>query len=155
VFGPVTEITTAAFDKIIDVNLRAPLEVSRRALPSMTERGHGSVINIASIGGISPEQGLGFYSVSKAALISLTKVMADEWGASKVRANAICPGFIRTDFSATLWKNDAVVDRVLHAQPIQRLGEPEDISGLALFLASDAAAFCTGAVYMADGGYLL
>jgi NAD(P)-dependent dehydrogenase (short-subunit alcohol dehydrogenase family) len=72
-----------------------------------------------------------------------------------VRANAICPGFIRTDFSAALWKDDAILDRVLAAQPIRRLGDPEDVSGLALFLASDASAFCTGAVYMADGGYLL
>ena len=85
--------------------------------------------------------------------MSLTKVMAMEWGRHTIRANAICPGFIRTDFSAVLWKDEARVNAVLADQPIARLGTPEDVAGLALFLASDAAAFCTGGVYMVDGGY--
>jgi NAD(P)-dependent dehydrogenase (short-subunit alcohol dehydrogenase family) len=154
VYGPVTGTSGEAFDKIIAVNLRAPFELGKLVLPSMIERGGGVVINIASIGGLSPEEGLGMYSVSKAALISLTKVMAREWGQYNVRANAICPGYIRTDFSAVVWKDQSRVAEVLRDQPIARLGEPRDVAALALFLASPAAAFCTGGVYTVDGGYM-
>lgn len=155
VFGPVEETSSDAFAKIMDVNLRAPFELAKRALPSMTSRGGGAIVNISSIGGVSPEDFLGIYSVSKAALISLTKVMAREWGARGVRANAICPGLIKTDFSQALWSNDALLERMLTAQPIARMGEPEDVANLALFLASDASSFCTGGVYMVDGGYTI
>ncbi len=155
VFGPVEETSSDAFAKIMDVNLRAPFELAKRALPSMISRGGGAIVNISSIGGVSPEAFLGIYSVSKAALISLTQVMAREWGARGVRANAICPGLIKTDFSQALWSNDALLERMLTAQPIARMGEPEDVANLALFLASDASSFCTGGVYMVDGGYTI
>lgn len=155
VFGPLQQAGDEAFDKIFAVNVKGPLELCRTAHTVMAQRGGGSVINVASIGGVSPEAGLGLYSVSKAALISLTKVMAQEWGADGIRANAICPGLIKTRFSAALWKDEAIAGQVLGHQPIRRIGMPEDISGLALFLASDASAYCTGGVYMADGGYLL
>lgn len=154
VYGPVLEQDDAVFDKIMAVNVKGPLEVCRLAHASMQARGHGSVINISSIGGISPEPGLGLYSVSKAALISLTKVMAQEWGPVGVRANVICPGLIQTKFSQALWKDERVLRHTLEQQAIKRVGMPEDVAGLALFLASDAAAYCTGGVYMADGGYL-
>ena len=111
------------------------------------------MLNIASIGGLSPERNLGIYSVSKAALISLTKVMAREWGPQGVRANAICPGFIPTDFSAALWKDDAVVEYIRSRQALERTGSVDDVASLALFLASDASAFCTGGVYTVDGGF--
>lgn len=111
------------------------------------------MINVSSIGGISPEPGLGIYSMSKAALISLTKVFAHEWGKYGIRANVICPGLIRTDFSRALWENDEIAEQLLAAQPIQRIGEPEDVAGMALFLASEASAYCTGGVYMVDAGY--
>ncbi len=155
VYGPVKDTSTEAFDKIMQVNVRAPFEIARRALPSMIARGGGSVLNISSIGGLAPESGLGIYSVSKAALISLTQVMAKEWGAHNVRANALCPGFIKTDFSAALWKNESVMSEVLSHQPIARLGSPEEVANFALFLVSDAASFCTGGAYLVDGGYLL
>jgi dehydrogenase/reductase SDR family member 4 len=154
VYGPMIDTTAEAFEKIMSVNLKAAFEISRRSLPSMIARGGGSVVNLSSIGGISPEPGLGIYSVSKAALISLTKVMAHEWGKHGVRANAICPGLIRTDFSATLWKNEAVAGHMIAELPLPRIGEPDDVAGLALFLASDAGSYCTGSVYMVDGGYL-
>jgi NAD(P)-dependent dehydrogenase (short-subunit alcohol dehydrogenase family) len=81
--------------------------------------------------------------------------MAREWGPSGVRANVICPGLIKTDFSQTLWQDEKLLARFIKTQPIPRLGEPDDIAGLALFLASDAAGYCTGGVYMADGGYTI
>jgi NAD(P)-dependent dehydrogenase (short-subunit alcohol dehydrogenase family) len=155
IFGPLQQAGDEAFDKILAVNVKGPLELCRTAHTVMAQRGGGAIVNVASIGGISPEAGLGLYSVSKAALISLTKVMAQEWGADGIRANALCPGLVKTRFSAALWKDPAIADQVLGHQPIRRIGMPEDISGLALFLASDASAYCTGGVYMADGGYLL
>lgn len=153
VYGGVEDTTPEAFAKIMEVNVRAPFEIAKRLLASMKDRRWGAIVNISSIGGLSPETGLGIYSVSKAAVISLTKVLASEWGSHGIRANAICPGFIRTDFSQVLWSNEAVLHDVLSRQPIPRLGTPEDVANLVLFLASDAAAFCTGGVYMVDGGY--
>ncbi len=154
IFGPLQQATDEAFEKIFGVNVKGPLELCRTAHTVMAQRGGGSIINISSIGGVSPEAGLGLYSMSKAALISLTKVMAQEWGADGIRANVICPGLIKTKFSQALWQDEHIKHQVLDHQPIRRIGVPEDISGLALFLASDAAGYCTGSVYMADGGYL-
>ena len=153
VFGPVEDTTPGAFEKIIAVNVRAPFEISKAARPHFLARGGGAIVNISSIGGVSPEPGLGIYSVSKAAIISLTQVMAKEWGKDNIRANAICPGLIKTDFSSALWQDEKILRHTMRAQAIGRLGQPEDIASLALFLASEAGAFCTGGVYMADGGY--
>ncbi len=154
IFGPLQHSTDEAFEKIFSVNVKGPLELCRTAHTIMAERGGGAIVNISSIGGISPEAGLGLYSVSKAALVSLTKVMAQEWGADGIRANVICPGLIKTKFSQALWQDEHIADQVLGHQPIRRIGMPQDVSGLALFLASDAASYCTGGVYMVDGGYL-
>lgn len=155
VFGAVEDTSPEAFAKIMDVNVRGPFELAKRLLPAMKANGRGAIVNMSSIGGLAPERGLGIYSVSKAAIISLTQVMAKEWGKHGVRVNVICPGFIKTDFSQVLWSNEAVMGEVLANQPIARLGTPEDIAELALFLASPAASFVTGSVYLADGGYLL
>lgn len=154
-FGPVTGADDGLFDKIMGVNVRAPLELSRRAFPTMEKRGGGSVINISSIGGISPEPLLGLYSVSKAALISLTKVLAAEWGPAKVRVNAICPGLVKTKFSRALWENDDVLRRFETELPLRRIASPEEIAPLAVFLASEAASYCTGGVYTVDGGHTI
>ncbi|MBK6487754.1 MAG: glucose 1-dehydrogenase [Gemmatimonadetes bacterium] len=155
VFGPVEQTTPEAFAKIMDVNLRAPFELAKRCLPGMEARGGGAIVNISSIGGVSPEAHLGIYSVSKAALISLTEVMAREWGPRNVRANVICPGLIKTDFSRALWGNETLLQQTLDAQPLPRMGEPDDVANLALFLASPASSFCTGGTYMVDGGYTI
>lgn len=154
IFGPLQQASDEAFDKIFAVNLKGPLELCRTAHTVMAQRGGGSIVNLSSIGGVSPEAGLGLYSVSKAALISLTKVMAQEWGADGIRANVICPGLIKTKFSKALWQDAQIADQVLGQQPIRRIGVPDDVAGLALFLASDASSYCTGGVYMVDGGYL-
>lgn len=153
VFGPVENTDERAFDKIMAVNVKGPFELAKLALPSMRTRGGGAIVNISSIGGISPEPFLGMYSVSKAALISLTKVMAREWGSDGIRANVICPGLIDTKFSEALITNEEILKWTLAKTPLGRVGNPAEIAQLALFLASDAAAYCTGGVYMADGGY--
>lgn len=155
VFGPVENTDDKAFNKIMDVNVKAPFELAKLCLPIMEKNGGGSIINISSIGGISPEQMLGIYSVSKAALVSLTKVMAAEWGKYNIRANVICPGLIQTKFSEALWSNDMIMKHMMTQVPLGRIGSPEEIAGLALFLASEASSYCTGAVFTADGGYLV
>lgn len=155
VFGPLEQSEAWAFDKIMDVNVRGPFELSKLLLPAMKARGSGAIINISSIGGLRPEPQLGLYSVSKAALISLSKVMAKEWGAYGVRVNAICPGLIQTKFSEALWSNEKILRHMMATQPIPRVGSPDEIAALALYLASDAAAFSTGAVFTADGGYTI
>lgn len=154
VFGPVQDTDEGAFDKIMDINLKGPFELCKKAYPVMKQRGGGSIIHISSIGGLKPEPGIGIYSVSKAAIINLTKTMAQEWGADNIRVNAICPGLIKTKFSEALWRNDKILDRFLQHIPLGRAGTPDDVAGLAVFLASDAAAYCSGGVYLVDGGYL-
>lgn len=155
VFGPVENTDDKAFNKIMDVNVKAPFDLAKLCLPIMQQNGGGSIINISSIGGVSPETMLGIYSVSKAALISLTKVMAMEWGKYNIRANVICPGLIQTKFSQALWSNEAVMKHMMAQLPLNRVGQPEEIASLALYLASDASSYCTGGVFIADGGYLV
>ena len=153
VFGPIQNTEERAFDKILDVNLKGPFELCKKAYPILKQRGGGSIINISSIGGLTPEHGIGIYSVSKAGLINLTKAMAQDWGSDNIRVNAICPGLIKTKFSEALWGNEPILDRFLRQIPLNRVGTSEDIAGLAVYLASDAAAYCTGGVYLIDGGY--
>lgn len=155
VFGPVENTGTDAFDKIMGVNVRAPFDLAKAARPHFMARGGGAILNISSIGGVSPEPNLGIYSVSKAAIISLTQVLAKEWGKDGIRANAICPGFIKTDFSSALWQNEKILAHILRTQAISKLGEPDDIATLALFLCSDAGSLCTGGVFLADAGYTI
>jgi NAD(P)-dependent dehydrogenase (short-subunit alcohol dehydrogenase family) len=152
VYGPLLQAPLEAFDKIMEVNVKGPFELARQARPIMAAHGGGSIINISSIGGLRPEPMLGFYSASKAALINLTQAMAQEWAAAGIRVNAICPGLVRTKFSAALWQDDMVLERFLRAVPLGRIAEPEDIVGLAIYLAGPASSYCTGAVFTVDGG---
>lgn len=154
-FGPVENTSSEIFDKIMALNLRAPFELAKAVRPHFIARGGGAIINLSSIGGVSPEAGLGIYNVSKAALISLTQVLAREWGKDNIRANVICPGLIKTDFSAALWQNEQILKHMMRGQALTRLADPVDIASLALFLAAEASAFCTGATFMADGGYTI
>jgi NAD(P)-dependent dehydrogenase (short-subunit alcohol dehydrogenase family) len=153
VYGPLQDTDANAFDKIIDVNLKGPFELCKKVYPVMQQRGGGSIIHISSIGGLRPEAGIGIYSVSKAAIINLTRAMAQDWGADNIRVNAICPGLIRTRFSEALWNDPETQARFLRRIPLGRIGEAEDIAGLALYLASGASAYCSGGIYMVDGGY--
>jgi len=154
-FGPVVETDGSVFDKIMNVNVKGPFELAKKAYPFMKQKKAGSIINISSIGGLRPEAGLGIYSVSKAALISLTKVMAKEWGEDNIRANVICPGLIKTKFSEALWSNDKIMHTMMKMLPIKRVGTPEEIAALALYLAADESAYCTGSVFTADGGFTI
>lgn len=155
VFGPVVNTSEDAFNKIMDVNVKGPFELAKQVYPILKAKKSGSIINISSIGGLRPEYGLGIYSVSKAALISLTKVLAKEWGDDNIRANVICPGLIKTKFSEALWSNDKIMNMMMKALPIKRVGTPEEIAALALYLAADASAYTTGAVFTADGGFTI
>jgi NAD(P)-dependent dehydrogenase (short-subunit alcohol dehydrogenase family) len=155
VYGPLLEADAGVFDKIMAVNVKGPLALARLAHPLMARRGGGSVINISSVGGLRPEPLLGLYSVSKAALISLTKVMAQEWGRDGIRANVICPGLVQTKFSAALWQDAEALARVVRAAPLGRIAQPDEMVGLAIYLAGPASSYCTGAVFTADGGLTL
>lgn len=155
VFGPLVEAGGALFDKIMQVNVRSCLRLSNLCHPIMRGRGGGSIINIASVEGLKPSYGLGVYSVSKAALIMLTQNQAKEWGADGIRANALCPGLVQTKFSAALWQNAAVLEQLTGSIPAGRMALPEEMVGLAVFLASDASSYCTGGVYTADGGHMI
>jgi NAD(P)-dependent dehydrogenase (short-subunit alcohol dehydrogenase family) len=150
--GPAIDIDLARYDKTFQVNLRGPLvwtQLAHRA--SMAEHG-GSVINIASVGGLSVEPSIGVYNTTKAGIIYLTKTLAAELG-PKVRVNAIAPGLVKTDFARALWETheEALARRL----PTKRLGEPEDVAGAALFLASDLSSWITGHTLVVDGGALV
>jgi dehydrogenase/reductase SDR family protein 4 len=154
-YGPLLNSEEWAFDKIINVNVKAPFALANLAHPHMKKGGGGSVINISSIAGLTPDPGLGLYSVSKAALNMLTKVQAKEWGRDGIRVNTICPGLIKTKFSEGLWSNEETLKRLVGKLPIARMGTVEEIAGLALYLASPVSGYCTGATFSADGGMII
>ena len=155
VFGPIEEVDPAIFDKIMEVNVKAPWSLSNLVLPHLQAHKNGSIINIASVEALTPGFGLGIYSTSKAAILMLSKNQAKEWGKHSVRVNAICPGLIKTKFSAALWQNEKILGKIQKTLPSQRMGMPEEMVGLACLLASDAGSYMTGGVYTADGGYMI
>ncbi len=155
VFGPLDQMTGEVFDKVMNVNVRACMLLANKCKPSMETRGGGSIINIASVEGVKPSPMMSVYSVSKAALIMLTQSQAREWGSDKIRSNAICPGLIQTKFSSALWQNEDILNHFVGQLPLQRMAQPEEMVGLALYLASDAASYSTGGVFTADGGHLI
>jgi dehydrogenase/reductase SDR family member 4 len=150
--GPALDVTDEMFDKIVEINIKAALRLVRLTVPGMIQRGKGSIINITSIAGLEPQPGGLLYSFTKAGFIMMTRSWAREFGSSGIRVNAIAPGLVQTDFSAYFWQDDARCSAMLSQQAISRLGRPEDIGFLALYLASDEASFVTGQVFVADGG---
>ncbi len=155
VFAPLVEANSELFDKVMNVNVKACMILANLCHPYMTERGGGSIINIASVEGEKPSIGLSVYSISKAALIMLTKSQAKEWGRDGIRSNAICPGLIQTKFSAALWTNEKILNSFVKQIPAGRIAQPDEMVGLAVFLATNASSYCTGSIFTADGGYLL
>ena len=151
-YGPLASIPDDAFDKIFGNNVKSVLWLAGMTLPGMAERGGGSYITIGSIGGIVANTVIGAYGMSKAADHHLVRNLAAEWGPKHVRVNAIAPGLIRTEFARALWEDDKRRKEREAATPLRRLGEPKDIGAIAVFLASEAAAFITGQTIVADGG---
>lgn len=152
IFCPTTEVENAAWDKIMDVNVKGAFFLTQQVGKVMLEKGSGSVINISSEASFSPTPFLGVYSISKAAVNMLTKVFAQEWGSKGVRVNCIAPGLVKTHFSEALWGNEAILNAALASIPLGRIAEPEEMVGLAIFLASEASSYVTGQVFLADGG---
>ena len=151
-YGPLADIPDEAFDKIFANNVKSVLWLAGMTLPDMAKRGGGSFITIGSIGGLKANTVIGAYGMSKAADHHLVRNLAAEWGPKNVRVNAIAPGLIKTEFARALWEDEKRRTEREAATPLRRLGEPIDIAGVAVFLASAAANFITGQVIVADGG---
>jgi NAD(P)-dependent dehydrogenase (short-subunit alcohol dehydrogenase family) len=151
-FGPLSEIDDAAFDKIMASNVRSNLWLCNMVIPQMAQRRDGAVIVISSIAGLKGNKMLGAYGISKAADLELVRNLAVEWGASNVRVNAIAPSIVRTDFARRLWEDPEIYAKAVARYPLGRIGEPDDVAGAAIFLASRAGAFVTGQVIVVDGG---
>jgi len=155
VYDGIEKMDAAVFDKIMNVNVRACFLLANLCHSEMVKRGGGSIINIASVEGIRPSTGLSLYSVSKAALVMLSKTQAKEWGPAGIRSNSICPGLVKTKFSSALWQNEKLLAHMTKQLPSGKMAMPEEIAGLAVFLASEASSYCTGQTFTADGGYLI
>ncbi len=155
VYGALEEASDEVFDKIMHVNVKAPWLLSNLVLAQMKENGGGSIINISSVEGIHPGFKLGLYSMTKSALIMLTKNQAKEWGRYGIRSNVVCPGLVKTKFSESLWTNEQLRAGYEKMIPLSRVADPDEMAGLVMLLASDAGSYMTGGVYTADGGYLI
>ncbi|HKS39945.1 MAG TPA: SDR family oxidoreductase [Blastocatellia bacterium] len=151
-YGPMAGLTDDAFAKVIDSNVRSNIWLCNLVLPGMAEQKDGSVIIVSSIGGLKGSLNLGIYAISKAADFQLARNLAVEWGPRNIRVNCIAPGLVRTDFARALWDNPEALAKTEAATPLRRIGEPEDIAGAAVYLASPASRWMTGQVIVIDGG---
>ena len=151
-YGPSAEMPEDAFDKILDINIKSTFKLCHMVLPGMVERGHGSIIIIASNSGLKGSVELSGYAISKVAEHQIARNLAVEFGPKGVRVNAIAPGLIKTDFAKTLWNDPKRLARVESLIPLRRIGDPDEIAGVAVMLASPAGAFLTGQVINVDGG---
>jgi NAD(P)-dependent dehydrogenase (short-subunit alcohol dehydrogenase family) len=139
--------------KMVEINVLSAMRLIRLTVPKMIERGKGgSIINVASVAGLRPQPGGLAYSFTKAGLIMMSRTWAVEFGHHGIRVNVIAPGLIQTDFSEYFWKNEEYVRRLKETQPIARVGLPEEVGGIALYLASDESSFVTGQTFVVDGG---
>jgi NAD(P)-dependent dehydrogenase (short-subunit alcohol dehydrogenase family) len=154
-FGPIMSSEESHWDKILDVNVKGYFRVAKACAASMKKRGGGKIINMASVAGRQPQPGMGIYCVSKAAVLMLTQVLAVELAADNIQVNAIAPGFIKTQFSSALWQNEQIYNSIVTAVPQKRMAEPEELTGMALYLASAASSFTTGGTFIVDGGQLV
>ena len=151
-YGPMAGMSDDAFNKILQNNIVSNHWLANLVLPEMAQRKDGAVIIVSSIGGLKGTSVLGAYAISKAADMQLARNLAMEWGPHNIRVNCIAPGLVKTDFARALWENPEVLNRYESQTPLRRIGEPDDIGAIAVFLASRAAAFVTGQTIVADGG---
>jgi len=152
-FGPLMDVQWGAWDKTFEVNTKGYFMCIREVVRHLQERSAGgSIVSVASIAGMGAAVAQGVYGMTKAAVISMTKTLAAELGGTGIRLNCIAPGLIETKFSGALVANPAIAERVTQSSPMRRIGQPDDIAGLALFLASDASNLITGETVVVDGG---
>ncbi len=155
-FGPSAGIPDDAFDKIMQCNIKSNHWLCNMVAPGMSARGAGgSIIIISSVGGLIGSSMLGAYGISKAADMALARNLAVEWGESQIRANCIAPGLIKTDFARALWENPDIAKQATKGYALKRIGEPDEIAGVAVMLASDAGSFLTGQTLVVDGGGMI
>ena len=151
-FGPLLDADEGVWNKTFDTNATGAFRVCRAVVPHMQALGSGKLVNISSVAGLRPSPGMGIYSISKAAIIMLTQVLAMELGPANIQVNAIAPGVIKTHLSQVLWQTPQIAEPILRRTPLGRFGEPTDVADLALYLASPASNFVTGSVFVVDGG---
>jgi dehydrogenase/reductase SDR family member 4 len=154
-YGSLTRLEDEAWDKIMDCNVKSSWWFCKLVIPHMVERGSGNIILISSIGGFRSTPVLGAYGISKAAEAQLARNLALELGPNGIRVNAIAPGLVKTDFAKALWSNPVTLRSVEERAPLRRIGQPVEIAGVAVFLASQAASFIAGQLIVADGGSTL
>jgi NAD(P)-dependent dehydrogenase (short-subunit alcohol dehydrogenase family) len=152
-FGPFLDIDDGAWDKTFEVNVKGYFWMTREVVKHLRSReAPGAIVNVASVAGLMASPAQGVYAMTKAAILSMTKTMAVELVGNKIRVNAIAPGFVDTKFASAILKNDVLLDEVLKMTPMRRYGQPDEIAGGALYLASDSAGFLTGHTLVIDGG---
>jgi NAD(P)-dependent dehydrogenase (short-subunit alcohol dehydrogenase family) len=151
-FGPILDTDAAAFQKTIDVNIRGYFFMSLAAAKLMRRAGGGAIVNIASVNGLKPMAGQGAYSLSKAAIINMTKAFALECAAFNIRCNAVAPGLTKTHFASALFENEKIYQAAMAAIPMHRHAVPDEIAGAVLYLASNASSYATGECLVVDGG---
>ena len=150
--GPMAGIADEQFDKILQNNVVSNHWLIQMVAPQMLERKDGSIIIVSSIGGLRGNALIGAYNISKAADMQLARNLAVEWGPSNVRVNCIAPGLVQTDFAKYLWENPALLKQVTEPAPLKRIGQPDEIAGAAVYLASPASSYMTGQTLVVDGG---
>lgn len=151
-YGSSQSISDEAFDKIMNANIGSAHRLCQLVLPGMAEKGGGAVIIVSSIAGLKGSTVLGAYGISKAADMQMARNLAVEWGPQNIRVNCIAPGLIRTDFARALWENPETYAATVSNYPLRRIGEPDEIAGAAIYLASAAGSFTTGQTLVVDGG---
>lgn len=154
-FGPITDVDEGIWDKTLGVNLKGPFFMIKNAAELMREHGGGAIVNVASITAESPAPFQGVYSITKAALVSMTKAYANELAGWNIRVNALLPGLTRTKFASALIENKEILDMALKDIPMKRYAEPSEMAGAVLYLVSDAASYTTGSCIVCDGGHLI
>lgn len=151
-FGTLLDAADSMWQKTFEVNIMGAFWLIQAAVPHMKARGGGKIINVASVNGLRPGAMQGIYSATKAAVINMTQTLGMELAADNIQVNAIAPGLIKTKFAEALWSNDTLMEGVIARTPARRIGEPDEIAGMALYLASPASSFTTGQVMVVDGG---